>query len=193
MFEKEEKEEKEENEENEEKEGKEEKKKIVITGQNNKYQIKKATKQQQVNKERTCLLKKNICPTLFEVDKQYELLLLNELPDIINKEIERKISGYKQQDIKKQVYKEEEIIQFHQVLEKCIECKLKCYYCFQQMKLLYKIVRESEQWTLDRIDNSLGHTYSNIVVCCLECNLKRRIQSSKNYLFTKQLKLVKES
>lgn len=166
-------------------------KKIVITGQNNKYQIKKATKQQEVNKERTCLLKKTICSTLFEFDKQYELLLSNELPDIINKEIERKIAGYKQQDIKKQVYDEHHIIGFQQVIQKLSECNLKCYYCFQNMKLLYKIVRDSQQWTLDRIDNSLGHIYSNIVVCCLECNLKRRIQSSKNYLFTKQLKLVK--
>ena len=181
MFEKEEKEE----------EKEENPRKIVITGQNNKYQIKKATKQQEVNKERTCLLKKTICSTLFEFDKQYELLLLNALPDIIIKEIERKISGYKQQDIKKKVYNEQEIIKFHQVMEKFIECKLNCYYCFQHMKLLYKIVRDSQQWTLDRIDNSLGHTYANVVLCCLECNLKRRIQSSKNYLFTKQLKLVK--
>jgi len=177
-----------------EKEGKEEAenpKKIVITGQNNKYQIKKATKQQQVNKERACLLKKNICPTLFEFDKQYELLLLNELPDIIIKEIERKLAGYKQQDVKKKVHIEDSIIPFQQVIQKFIDCKLKCYYCFQSMKLLYKIVRDSQQWTLDRIDNSLGHTYSNIVICCLECNLKRRIQSCNNYLFTKQLKLVK--
>ena len=180
MFEKDEKDEKDEN-----------PRKIVITGQNNKYQIKKATKQQEINKERTTLLNKNICPTLFQFDKQYELLLLNELPDIIIKEIERKLSGYKQQDIKKNIYNEQEIIQFHQVMEKFIECKLNCYYCFQHMKLLYKIVRDSQQWTLDRIDNSLGHTYANVVVCCLECNLKRRIQSSKNYLFTKQLKLVK--
>ena len=165
--------------------------KIVITGQNNKYQIKKATKQQEFNKERTCLSKKDISLDLFEFDKQYELLLLNELPDIIIKEIERKIYGYKQQDMKKKVYHEQEIIQFCQVIEKFIECKLKCYYCFQPMKLLYKIVRDSQQWTLDRIDNSLGHTNKNIVICCLECNLKRRIQSSQKYLFTKQLKLVK--
>ena len=59
------------------------------------------------------------------------------------------------------------------------------------MKLLYKIVRDSQQWTLDRIDNSLGHTYTNIVICCLECKLKRRTQTRKKYLFTKQLKLVK--
>jgi hypothetical protein len=174
-----------------EKKEKDNPKRIVITGQNNKYQIKKATKQQEVNKERTCLLKKTICPALFEFDKQYELLLLNKLPDIIIKEIERKISGYKQQDIKKKIYNEIEFIHFHQVMEKLIECKLNCYYCFQHMKLLYKIVRDSQQWTLDRVENSLGHTYTNVVLCCLECNLKRRIQSSKNYLFTKQLKLIK--
>ena len=165
--------------------------KIVITGQNNKYQIKKATKQQELNKERTSLSKKDISLDLFEFDKQYELMLLNELPEIIIKEIERKIAGYKQQDMKKNIYHEEEIIQFQQVMEKFIECQLKCYYCFQHMKLLYKIVRDSQQWTLDRIDNSLGHTQANVVICCLECNLKRRVQSSKNYLFTKQLKLVK--
>ena len=85
----------------EKEEEKKDPKKIVITGQNNKYQIKKATKQQEINKERTSLSNKDICPTLFEFDKQYELLLLNELPDIIIKEIERKLSGYKQQDIKK--------------------------------------------------------------------------------------------
>jgi hypothetical protein len=175
----------------EKEEEKKDPKKIVITGQNNKYQIKKATKQQEVNKERICLLNKDICPTLFEFDKQFELLLLNELPDIIMKEIERKISGYKQQDIKKSIYNKTEIIQIHQVMEKLIECKLNCYYCFQHMKLLYKIVRDSQQWTLDRIDNSLGHTQTNVVLCCLECNLKRRIQSSEKYLFTKQLKLVK--
>ena len=176
----------------EDKEDKEEKpRKMVITGQNNKYQIKKATKQQEFNKERTSLSKKDISLDLFEFDKQYELLLLNELPEIIIKEIERKISGYKQQDVKKKVYNEKELIQFQQVMEKFIECKLKCYYCFQHMKLLYKIVRDSQQWTLDRIDNSLGHTHANVVICCLECNLKRRIQSSNKYLFTKQLKLVK--
>ena len=119
------------------------------------------------------------------------MLLLNELPDIIIKEIERKLAGYKQQDIKKKIHIEDSVIPFQQVIQKFIECKLKCYYCSQSMKLLYKIVRDSQQWTLDRIDNSHGHTYSNIVICCLECNLKRRIQSCNNYLFTKQLKLVK--
>ena len=77
-------------------------------------------------------------------------------------------------------------------MEKFIECKLNCYYCFQHMKLLYKIVRDSQQWTLDRIDNSLGHTYANVVVCCLECNLKRRRTNKDAFMFTKNMVIIKE-
>ena len=28
------------------------------------------------------------------------------------------------------------------------------------------------QWTLDRIDNNIGHSKENVVICCLKCNLK---------------------
>ena len=42
-------------------------------------------------------------------------------------------------------------------------CKLKCFYCKCNLSLLYQDVRQNDQWTLDRIDNTLGHNYNNIV------------------------------
>jgi hypothetical protein len=60
------------------------------------------------------------------------------------------------------------------------------------MSLLYEFVREEKQWTVDRIDNDLGHNNDNFVLACLKCNLKRRRQNMKDFLFTKQLNIVKQ-
>jgi len=57
--------------------------------------------------------------------------------------------------------------------------------------LLYKLVREPKQWTLDRIDNEYGHSVDNIVLSCLECNLKRRRTNQNKFVFTKQLKITR--
>ena len=59
------------------------------------------------------------------------------------------------------------------------------------MYLLYEIVRESKQWSVDRLDNDQGHNQHNYVLACLECNLKRRRRTAEKYLFTKQLTIVK--
>ena len=72
-----------------------------------------------------------------------------------------------------------------------VECELKCYYCKIEMNVLYDISRELKQWTVDRINNDLGHNYDNYYLACLECNLKRRRRSDEKFLFTKQMKLVK--
>ena len=70
--------------------------------------------------------------------------------------------------------------------------KLRCYYCRKECLLIYKTVREQKQWTLDRLDNSIGHTKDNVVISCLKCNLDRRCQNDKKFLFTKQMKIVKK-
>ena len=73
-----------------------------------------------------------------------------------------------------------------------VESKMKCFYCRNDMYLIYKNVRQMNQWTLDRIDNSLGHNSNNVVVSCLECNLKRRNTDKDKFLFTKRLNIKKE-
>jgi hypothetical protein len=110
---------------------------------------------------------------------------------ILLREVERKIYGYKQQDIEKHIYSPEHFLSLQDVIQHMISCEMKCYYCFDKMYLLYEIVRASKQWSVDRLDNDQGHNKHNYVLACLECNLKRRRRTSEKYLFTKQLKIVK--
>jgi len=77
------------------------------------------------------------------------------------------------------------------IIDKMLDCELKCYYCSCEMNVLYDISREMNQWTVDRINNDLGHNLTNYYLACLECNLKRRRRSDDKFLFTKQMKLVK--
>ena len=57
--------------------------------------------------------------------------------------------------------------------------------------LFYKESKQPNQWTLDRIDNSMGHNYNNLVIACLECNLKRRNIDLNKFLYTKQLSITR--
>ena len=111
----------------------------------------------------------------------------------IRREIKKKISGYKAQDKKDEDRMIEGIITEEEVLEKLVGAKLKCHYCCENMKLLYNISRDPKQWTLDRINNDLGHTSNNTVVSCMACNLQRRCRSAKAFSFTKGLKINKQS
>jgi hypothetical protein len=114
-----------------------------------------------------------------------------DISKIALQQINRKIYGYKQQDIIKKLFNENEFITFESVINKMVDCELKCYYCSCEMNVLYDISREMKQWTVDRINNDLGHNLTNYYLACLECNLKRRRRSDDKFLFTKQLKLVK--
>lgn len=109
----------------------------------------------------------------------------------IQREITRKISGYKQQDIKNEIYEKELLINMEDILEKMVASKLKCLYCKCIVNIIYKCVREETQWTLDRVDNDLCHSSSNTIVSCLKCNLKRRNINKEKFLFTRNLKIKK--
>jgi len=116
---------------------------------------------------------------------------IDEKTKIILQQINRKIYGYKQQDIIKKLLDNDKFINIQSVIDKMIDCELKCYYCQCEMNVLYDISREMKQWTVDRIDNDLGHNLDNFYIACLECNLKRRRRSDDKFFFTKQMKLVK--
>ena len=103
----------------------------------------------------------------------------------------RKLQSYKNQDRKKNKYNEDFITE-EELLEKLVISKLKCIYCRTNVLLFYKQVREEKQWTLDRIDNNLGHSNINTVIACLKCNLQRRTTNDKKFLFTKQMRLIKK-
>lgn len=106
-------------------------------------------------------------------------------------ELKKKINGYKSQDKKKKRYCEKDFINYDELVEKILVSKLKCKYCFSKLLLIYNNIREPKQWTLDRINNDLQHTNNNTLICCLECNLKRRRTNKDKFLFTKQMKISK--
>ena len=104
------------------------------------------------------------------------------------REIKTKITSYKNQDIKKKKYDENLFIKKEEVLEKLVSSKLKCYYCSKPVYIIYKYVRQDDQWTLERLNNTKGHHNDNVVISCLKCNLKRRTSNHEYFKFTKQLK-----
>ena len=106
-------------------------------------------------------------------------------------QIHGKEHGYKSQDIQKGLYSESEFITYPQIVELLHKSRLKCYYCLENVQVLYEHVREQKQWSLERIDNSRGHNADNVEIACLICNLRRRTMNSDKYVATKQTKFVK--
>ena len=104
--------------------------------------------------------------------------------------ISKKVSSYMQQD-KKKNRTQEEFITLAETIEKLVCSQLNCKYCNTKTRILYKNKRDPPQWTLDRIDNDRPHTKDNVLISCLECNLKRRRIDKDKFEFTKKLNIVK--
>ena len=182
-------------------------KKINIVGTGTRYQMKKVIKNDDGHlvKIRSEIEKLELPMDTFEWEQQHHII--NEMYDnlknntlitsssdiikIVRNQISNKLSGYKHQDVIKKVFDKEKIIKYEETVEKLKNCDLKCYYCNENVYLLYKMVREMKQWSLDRINNDIGHNGENVFISCLECNLKKRTKNSDSFLFTKQLKINK--
>lgn len=108
----------------------------------------------------------------------------------ILKELKKKLDSYKNQDIKKKRYIQDEFITMSQLISKLKFSELKCHYCLKKTKLIYEDVRDQNQWTLDRLNNNIAHTNENTVICDLKCNLQRRVKDEEKFLCDKQLKII---
>ena len=117
-------------------------------------------------------------------DNKYILQLINH--------IKTKIGGYKHQDIIKKKLNVEKFVIFEEVIRLLHDSELTCHYCNENIYILYERVREMKQWSLDRINNDIGHNNGNLVVACLECNLKRRRTNKDAFMFTKNLVITRE-
>lgn len=178
-------------------------KKINILGTNNKYQMNKLIKDNPGNRE----AKKRVASEKWTFPDEYlthfyqlqilESILKNdfkqsdEITKVAIQEINKKISGYKQQDLLKKHHDAANFLSFETVIHKLIESQLKCHYCKCETLILYDVSREMKQWSVDRIDNDKGHNNDNFHLACLDCNLKRRRRTDEKFLFTKQLNIVK--
>jgi hypothetical protein len=103
----------------------------------------------------------------------------------ILQQLNKKIAGYKSQDMLKGLYNPTLFISLDSVIQLLIDSELICHYCKKDIQVLYEIVREPLQWTLDRIDNDHGHNIGNILVACLSCNLRRKTIYHERYVMTK--------
>jgi hypothetical protein len=178
---------------------------ISISGIHNKRQIKNLNSEpgaMKIAKKRVQSEKWSFSNESFEYLNQLQMVknIFNngfchnedDVSKIALQEINKKISGYKQQDRIKKRYDEPQFLTLESVILKMVECELKCRYCRGEMDVIYDISRESRQWSVDRINNDLGHNLTNFHLACLECNLKRRRRTDEKFLFTKQLNIIKQ-
>jgi hypothetical protein len=114
-----------------------------------------------------------------------------EINNDFNKELKAKYNAYKNQDRIKNKYDEDKHITYIQMIKKIYDSQLTCYYCNCSLLILFNKKREGTQWTLERLDNNLGHYDSNTCIACLKCNLKRRTDSHEYFKQGKQLTLIK--
>ena len=126
-----------------------------------------------------------------EILKNIQLGQKNELEEMCLKEIRKKHSGYKSQDKQKHKYDEAQHITLDELIEKLMESQLKCYYCNKDLVIVYNKKKESLQWTLERLNNNIGHYKENTCISCLKCNLGRRTENYEYYKKGKTMILQK--
>ena len=131
-----------------------------------------------------------------DTENQYEYIeKLEEISkpkrDLINKELKKKISSYRTQDKTKKLYDKEKFVDLETVINLLKTSKMCCYYCKNNVLLLYENLREPRQWTLERLDNDYGHNKGNLEISCLKCNIDRKTMYHERFMFTKELKIIK--
>lgn len=170
-------------------------KSIEITGKRNIDKI-----HQIKEPERKNTMKWKLDETYYTYEQQIRIINMlyleeetkNEPGVLTKREISNKITGYKNQDKQNNILDLNYLISLSDVIEKLMTCKLKCFYCRENCELLYKNTFSKKQWTLDRIDNNYGHNHDNVVICCLECNIKRGDMDSERFKRGKEIKIVRK-
>jgi hypothetical protein len=154
--------------------------------------------QEENNKKRyksSCLI--HIDKKISEMNWQY--LLTNEIIDKLKISFNSKSSDFQYAieiaylDLSNSIKKTDFYIpSFEETIELLKKCNMKCCYCSCEVHILYERVREMKQWSLDRINNDIGHNSGNLLIACLECNLKRRRTNKDAFMFTKNMVIIKE-
>ena len=116
---------------------------------------------------------------------------VSESANILRNHLKTKQSGYRSQDTLKGFYDPDRFVQIPDIVALLIESNLSCFYCRKWTTLFYENVREPRQWSLERLSNKDGHNRENVVIACLECNMRRRTMYYERYIATKQLKVNK--
>ena len=104
----------------------------------------------------------------------------------ILREIDTKRKAYIYQDKHHEIYDPRYSITTERIVELLVGAGLLCHYCREICQVAYKEAMCRRQWTLDRIDNNYGHNDANVVIACLDCNLKRGTMDSERFRMGKQ-------
>ena len=104
----------------------------------------------------------------------------------IIREIDAKRKAYIYQDKQHNIYDPRYSITTDRIVELLVNAGLLCHYCREICKVAYKEAMCRLQWTLDRIDNNYGHNDTNVVIACLDCNLKRGTMDFERFRLGKQ-------
>lgn len=168
-------------------------KSIDITGKRNIDKINKTE-----NPIRQDSIKMDIDDIYYTHNKQIEVINKlyleeeQEVSQIFKREIQKKIMGYRNQDFKKKIIDLNRLISLEQTIDLLMRSRLKCFYCNDLCELVYKTIFSKKQWTLDRLNNNNGHNYDNVVISCLECNVKRGNMDSERFKRGKNIKIVRK-
>lgn len=168
-------------------------KSIDITGKRNIDKINKTE-----NPIRQDSIKMDIDDIYYTHSKQIEVINKlyleeeQEVSQMFKREIQKKIMGYRNQDFKKKIIDLNRLISLEQTIDLLMRSKLKCFYCNDLCELVYKTIFSKKQWTLDRLNNNNGHNYDNVVISCLECNVKRGNMDSERFKRGKNIKIVRK-
>jgi 5-methylcytosine-specific restriction endonuclease McrA len=102
------------------------------------------------------------------------------------REIDAKRKAYIYQDKHHNIYDPRYTVTTDRIVELLVGAELLCHYCREICQVAYKESMCRRQWTLDRIDNNYGHNDTNVVIACLDCNLKRGTMDSERFRMGKQ-------
>jgi 5-methylcytosine-specific restriction endonuclease McrA len=176
-------------------------KKIEIQGKRNHDKMKQQSQPDAII-ERTVSKKWTFSDAGYEPENQLAILQGTRNVDtdgteepstsFLRREIEKKLKGYKTQDNAHVIYDEQYFIDVDAVIQLMTDCKLACHYCGKICAIIYRETLFRTQWTLDRINNNHGHNRENVVIACLECNLRRGTMDSERFRQGKQMTFTKK-
>ena len=110
----------------------------------------------------------------------------DQVLSMILREIDGKRKAYIYQDKHHNIYDPRYTVTTNRIVELLVNAELVCHYCREICQVTYKEAMCRRQWTLDRIDNNYGHNDANVVIACLDCNLKRGTMDAERFRMGKQ-------
>ena len=171
-------------------------KKIDITGKRNQDKLKQMAEPESVierKKRAGVAVMAGLPDEIYDASQSLVLTNVKEQTAVhsavlkyIIREIDAKRKAYIYQDKQHNIYDPRYSITTDRIVELLAGADLLCHYCREICQVAYKEAMCRRQWTLDRIDNNYGHNDTNVVIACLDCNLKRGTMDAERFRLGKQ-------